>query len=395
MKPKERFDRGGSAGRDLRSGVSTSERFSKVSEAMHQSFAGSGIDRYPSRHMTRRQASRDGFTASFENRSGVGATRTFAGSTRRQQRGVALITAVLIVALATILATQIGFDSALEQRRSAGVLLLDQAFEVGLGAEAWAASYLKDDVAKSTEDHLAENWATPIPPIPIEGGFIEGQMEDLQGRFNLNNLVDASGAPNLEAIREFKNLLTVLELETKWADLMVDWLDEDTQPVFPDGAEDSVYLSQAPPYRTPNTAITSVSELLAIADFGLERYQKLRPHVAALPRGTKINVCTASGAVLDALEETGTAQFSIDPEGLAKNRERGCFPRVDDFINTINDANLRTDVQSQTAETTNYFGLHAFVTIGTTEFSLYSLLYREPITSGGQVRPVMRNFGAE
>lgn len=313
-----------------------------------------------------------------------------------RQRGVALITAVLIVALATILATQIGFDSALEQRRSAGVLLLDQAFEVGLGAEAWAASYLKDDAAKTTEDHLAENWATPIPPIPIDGGFIEGQMEDLQGRFNLNNLIlpGVEGVRNPEGLRQFQNLLAVLELEPKWADLIVDWLDENTEPLFPDGAEDSVYLSQAPPYRTANTAITSVSELLAIADFGLERYQKLRPHVAALPRGTKINVCTATGAVLDALDEAGTVQFSIDPEGLAKNRERDCFPTVDDMSGIIN-PNLWPVVQDQISVTTSYIGLRAFVTIGTTEFSLYSLLYREPRTSGGVVRPVMRNFGAE
>ena len=52
-------------------------------------------------------------------------------------------------------------------------------------------------------------------------------------------------------------------------------------------------------------------------------------------------------------------------------------------------------MQEQIAATSSYFGLRAFVTIGTTEFSLYSLLYREPNTSGGLVRPVMRNFGAE
>jgi general secretion pathway protein K len=327
----------------------------------------------------------------FENASGGVPPHS---TSPRHQRGVALITAVLIVALATILATQIGFDSALEQRRSAGVLLLDQAFQVGLGAEAWAASYLKDDAAKTTDDHLAENWATPIPPIPIDGGFIEGQMEDLQGRFNLNNLIDVHGEPNGEPIREFKNLLAVLELEPKWADLIVDWLDNDTQPIFPDGGEDSVYLSQAPPYRTPNAAITSASELLALPGFGLERYQKLRPHVTALPVGTKINVCTATGAVLDALDESGIAQFSIDPEGLAKNRERGCFPTVNDFLATVS-PNRQSAVQEQIAATSSYFGLRAFVTIGTTEFSLYSLLYREPNTSGGLVRPVMRNFGAE
>ncbi len=123
------------------------------------------------------------------------------------QRGVALITAILIVALATILATRIGFEGALEQRRSTTAMLLDQAYLVGLGAEAWAASYLKKDLADSKTDHFGERWATPIPPIPIEGGVIEGRVEDMQGRFNLNNLVTPEGAVNREGLREFQNLL--------------------------------------------------------------------------------------------------------------------------------------------------------------------------------------------
>jgi type II secretory pathway component PulK len=120
------------------------------------------------------------------------------------QRGVALVTAILIVALATILATQIGFDSALEQRRTSAILSLDQAYLIGLGAEAWAASYLKKDLDDgSKQDYPAERWATPIPPIPVEGGEVEGFVEDLQGRFNLNNLVTAEGAQNPEAMRQF------------------------------------------------------------------------------------------------------------------------------------------------------------------------------------------------
>ena len=80
----------------------------------------------------------------------------------------------------------------------------------------------------------------------------------MQGRFNLNNLVTPEGAENREALREFQNLLTVLELEPKWADILADWLDPDTQPNFPDGAEDNVYISQTPPYRAANGPITSV-----------------------------------------------------------------------------------------------------------------------------------------
>jgi general secretion pathway protein K len=312
------------------------------------------------------------------------------GAASRRQRGVALITAVLIVALATILATRIGFEGALGQRRSTTAMLLDQAYLVGLGAEAWAASYLRKDLQDSKQDHLGERWATPIPPIPIEGGAIEGRVEDLQGRFNLNNLVTAEGVVNPEGLREFQNLLGALDLEPKWAGILADWLDADTQPNFPDGAEDNIYTSQSPPYRAANGPITSVSELLALPEFGLERYQRLRPFVSALPIGTKLNVCTAPGIVIDALSD-GTREFGIDPEGLARQREERCFPSLDDLRAAFGE-DVFQRVQDHVSESSSYFRVSAVVSIGSTELSLYSLLHRE---SSGASRIVMRSLGTD
>lgn len=315
----------------------------------------------------------------------------FAGTTmRRGQRGVALITAVLIVALATMLATKIGFDSALEQRRSSTLLNLDQAFLVGLGAEAWAASFLKDDLADSKQDHLGERWATPIPPIPIDGGAIEGTLEDAQGRFNVNELVTAQGAVNKEGLREFQNLLGLLEMEPKWASIFADWLDVDTQPTFPDGAEDDVYTSQTPAYRAANGPVTSVSELLSIPGFGLERYQRLRPFVTALPIGTKINLCTASGLVIDSLSD-GTKEFSVDLEGLARQRQERCFPTPDDLKAAFGEDGFNR-ISGRVDDKTSFFRLTAIVSIGTTQLSLYSLLQRD---TSGLVRPVLRSLGTD
>lgn len=309
---------------------------------------------------------------------------------RRGQRGVALITAVLIVALATMLATKIGFDSALEQRRSSTMLFLDQGFLVGLGAEAWAASFLKDDLANSKQDHLGERWATPIPPIPIDGGMIEGTLEDVQGRFNVNELVTPQGAVNKEGLREFQNLLGLLELEPKWAAIFADWLDVDTQPTFPDGAEDDVYTSQTPPYRAANGPVTSVSELLSIPGFGLERYQRLRPFVTALPIGTKINLCTASGFVIDSLSD-GTKEFSVDLEGLARQRQDRCFPTPDDVKAAFGEDGFNR-ISSRVEDKSSFFRLTAIVSIGTTQLSLYSLLQRD---TSGLVRPVLRSLGTD
>ncbi|MCJ7453696.1 MAG: type II secretion system minor pseudopilin GspK [Steroidobacteraceae bacterium] len=311
-------------------------------------------------------------------------------ATRGTQRGVALITAVLIVALATILAVNVIYRGMLDQRRASTLFALDQAFEVALGAEAWAADVLQRDEQESQGDNLTENWARPLPPLPIEGGTVAGRLEDLQGRFNLNNLVFGDGTTNPDAVLQLARILTWLDLEPTWASMMADWIDEDTQPGFPDGAEDSVYTGQNPPYLAANMPITRASELLSLPGFGPERYAKLKPYVTALPVGTKLNVCTAPGIVIDALIEN-VREFGLSPEDLAKRRENGCFPTVADLRGSFGEEEFQK-VKDSIAESSNFFGATVWVTIGTTDFTLYSLLVRG---QGGLVRPQLRSFGTE
>jgi len=102
------------------------------------------------------------------------------------------------VALATILATKLTFDGFLERRRAIGVLAAEQAFQFGMGAEALAADALVQDLQNSAQQTtLAAPWAQPTQAMPItpqddpEGepiGTLQGELEDMQGRFNLNNL---------------------------------------------------------------------------------------------------------------------------------------------------------------------------------------------------------------
>jgi general secretion pathway protein K len=147
----------------------------------------------------------------------------------RRQRGVALITAVLMVALATMLAVDVGYRGFLDQRRSGTLFALDQGLEIALGAEAWAADFLKRDMQESQNDHLGETWARPLPPLPIEGGTVEGRLEDMQGRFNLNNLVHGDGTPNPVAVQQLERILALLEIEPSWAAAMASRLKVSTK----------------------------------------------------------------------------------------------------------------------------------------------------------------------
>ena len=308
----------------------------------------------------------------------------------RRQRGVALITAVLMVALATMLAVDVGFRGFLDQRRSGTLFALDQGYEVALGAEAWAADFLKKDQQQSKTDHFGETWARPLPPLPIEGGTVEGRLEDMQGRFNLNNLIHADGTTNAAAVQQLERILAMLEIEPKWATAMADWIDQDVQPGFPDGAEDSVYTGQNPPHLTANMPITRASELLVLPGFGPERFARLKPYVAALPVGTPINVCTAPGVVLDAFSED-SREFSLNPEDLAKRRKDACFPTLEELRGSLGDE-IYNKVKNSLTESSNYFRSTVWVTIGTTQFTLYSLLARG---GTGSIRPALRSFGSE
>jgi general secretion pathway protein K len=310
---------------------------------------------------------------------------------RRRERGVALITAVLIVALATILAVNVFFRGFLDQRRSATLFALDQAYEVALGAEAWAADFLRRDQQESQTDHLGEAWAQPLPPLPLDdGGTVEGRLEDMQGRFNLNSLVFADGTTNDDAVKQLERILAMLEIEPGYATAIADWIDIDTQPGFPDGAEDTVYTSLSPPHRAANMPITRASEIMVLDGFGPERYAKLRPFITALPVGTPLNVCTAPGIVLDALSET-EREFSLSPEDLAKRRTEACFPTLEDMNNRLGDEEYNK-VKNSLTESSKYFRASVWVTIGTTQFTLYSLLNRG---SQGPVKTILRSFGSE
>jgi len=311
-----------------------------------------------------------------------------------RQRGVALITAIILVAIAAVLATAIGYASAMSARRASTLFGSDQSFLAAEGAEAMAAYVLRLTSQSNSPFSLDQPWAQPYGPFELSDGVLLefAQIEDEQSKFNINNLAPSGASDTTNALPLFRQLLTMLNLETKWAGLIADWIDTDNNPNQPDGAEDSVYLSQSPPYRAANIPITSISELLALPGFGRARYDRLAPYITALPPGTSINVCTASGVLLDAI--AGKVEYSNDPNALMNQRlQNGCFPSLNVFRSTLS-VNSQTLATIFLGSTTQYFRLRSFITIGTARFTLYSLLYSDS-SGSGQFRPILRTFGTE
>lgn len=296
----------------------------------------------------------------------------------RRRRGVALLAALIMVAIATTLAAAVFFDTGLLLRRTEGGSAQDRAQLLAGGAEALAADLLREELDTGTAPvHAAQRWGNPLGPLEVpDAGTIQGQLTDLQGRFNLNSLIGADGRVDPVALEVFERLLRTLELEPVWALRLADWLDADDQPLG-GGAEDDLYSALQPGYRPPNLPITSVGELQWLEGFDEARLARLAPHVAALPRDAGINLCTATPALLDAL--LNERQWTDAEQSLARNRERNCFPRRDDFRAALGDPETfeRLDKSLGLGERSRYFQLRSLAVVGTATFSLYSLLRYE------------------
>jgi general secretion pathway protein K len=302
---------------------------------------------------------------------------------QRNHRGVALITAILITALAGSVAAGLAWDSALDMRRTTVLLYRDQAVQVAMGAESWLASVLRQDLEDSQTDHLGEIWASDLPGLPIDGGEVFGSVEDVQGRFNLNNLIDQDGQVDQPSLEQFQRLLLALELDPRLAGIAADWIDADQEAGFPDGAEDPIYTGLVPPYRTANQVLSSASELAAIEGIDKASLDILLPHVVALPGRTGINVNTATGPVLQSLSEDISP---ADVERLIAERGETGFSDIATSFSSLVDA----DVLNRLEETTSYFQLRVIVRIDTVRLTYFSLLERSP---RGDVTPILRSLG--
>ena len=359
-----------------------------------------------------------------------------------RQKGVALITALLIVALVSVTAVAMTSRQQLDIRRTANILQGDQAYVFALGGEAFAKQVLKKDDAKV--DHKEEDWATQLPPMPFQGGILQFTLDDLNSRFNLNNLVK-QGKRSDNDVARFAQLINVLKdkdeasdefkqiISSELANAVVDWIDADND-AQPGGAEDNDYLERERPYRAANQLMVSPSELMLVKGFTPGIYKAIQPYVIALPVRTKINVNTATNEVLQAMFEVIAC---ADPEKLIRSEGTKLedlltastekqtydkFTKVDEFLradafagcvligvvkpnnqknnqnqqqnnnNTNNNQGLdkETDVFSVFSE---YFLLEAYAEVGPDDHRsrarLYSLLERK----NGKITAVMRAQG--
>ncbi|MTI14334.1 type II secretion system minor pseudopilin GspK [Sansalvadorimonas verongulae] len=225
----------------------------------------------------------------------------------RREQGVALIFVLLIFAMIAVMATRIVSNLHFNTEKTSRYLQNMQARHYAMGAEQFVAVLLEEDAeqdrkAKRAVDHWYEPWAELDKTLETEDGEITIQTLDDQGRFNLNMLAGKTGKDTKDKLKMLEQLFVANGIDAQLAYRIVDWVD-DNQDALPGGAEDNYYLLLAPPYRTGDAPLASVSELRLMDILSPEDFERVLPLVTILPTNDGLNINTVSAEVLRMLDE--------------------------------------------------------------------------------------------
>ena len=294
-------------------------------------------------------------------------------------RGAAIVMALLIVTLATVLVSGLYWGQSVLARSVENRQASVQARWLLRGALDWARLILREDARTSATDHLGEPWAVPIESTRLDddgGGepaWLSGSIEDAQSRFNLANLV-AGRQPVAREVESLQRLLANIGLSESIADTIVVRM-QLAQPEPVAGATPGAAAASAPaPQGKPAvlTGLIDVDDLLG--ENGLEAavVERLRPFVTVLPEPTPVNANTAPAEVLAArIDGLSLSQART----LVASRDRLTFKDREDVLKRLPQISL-TASDADVSVSTRYFLVRGTVNYRRAEVRLLALVSR-------------------
>ncbi len=292
----------------------------------------------------------------------------------RYQTGVALIMALVVVSIASILMVSIVHEQSIAIRKTAHSQANEMALLYSYGLEDYAQIILRKDKKESRIDHLKEDWSKGIPILPIQGGMISGQMEDSQSRVNVNAVLDKDAENRLRVLCDNQGV------SSEFIEPLKDWLDNDQEARGSNGAEDDYYTSLESPYRAANRNMSDISELLLVKNMSREIYDTIRPYITVLPAMTALNINTISAEVYQTLGD------NLNSERFIAEREINPF-------NDINDYNVRMKhILSEKGISVNseYFSASGQIVQGEKTLFITVLIHRN---KQGKTSLISRKYG--
>jgi general secretion pathway protein K len=255
---------------------------------------------------------------------------------RSSERGVALLAVLLGIALMTLVVVDfamtagLGFVSAANQANELRAYYLGRS-GINLGLALLAEDARMDAKADSPFDSLYDSWAMPFPTMPLEGGNVAVTVVDETRKLNINAMVDQNGTPNQPAIQRMERLFTILNVDVALLPGIVEWITPSVSTGGGVGAD--YYLGLRPPYQPRFGPMPTIADLQLVKGINEAVFNRIRPFLTVMPE-TQVNVNTASGQVLAALEpELMEDQKTV--EQILEARQSRPFTKVTDVVNDI------------------------------------------------------------
>lgn len=300
--------------------------------------------------------------------------------TETRQSGFALITVMLIVALVTIIASQLLYQQALNTQRSTNMLRMEQASSIVWGLENFIKEGLLLDAKQTQSDHLNEQWALPLVSKGFEGSDIRARLIDMQSMINLNNLQETD-----EDVRKtwqdiVKRYLNLMNLDPNLAEKITDWVDTDEE-LSPGGAESNFYLLKSPSYRAADKKMVLLDEIGLIDGVNFQIVRQQSQYLTALPTLTQINVNTAPVNVLMSLADWMTVDIAKRWEAdrrVEPAANTGAFRNYMKSQTGFEDAEINGSLPDTVITIrSDYFYLSGQVAFDETEQNVSAVFYRK------------------
>ena len=246
------------------------------------------------------------------------------------QRGVALLTILLLVVSITVVAGAMLASQKIAIRRSGLLFDQNQLLQDIDAGQQLAVTMIRADANLNDTDSTQDIWAKPVPPYTLGTHSIGIEMRDEASRFNINNLYQ-NGAVDSNALAVFQRLLTQLNLAPDIAIAVLDYQDADSE-VYQDGGDESTVYNQQSNSSVdndlPNQRLVNIDQLQNVNGINAEVLAVLRPYLTVVPHYLPININTASPVILAALIDGATSQ---QMQTIVDLREKQVVESIDEI----------------------------------------------------------------
>jgi len=281
-------------------------------------------------------------------------------SCRPRQQGSAILLALFVVTLATLIVTDLFWRQFVLFRTIENLQADTQARLLLRGAQDWARSILQDQ-PHPAYDALSDPWAQPLArtrldqlgetaPLAAQAS-LEGGIEDAQARFNLRNLIDGAGNINPVQLAVLDKLCTLLAAPAGTAPLIAQAVRQAFQASVNPAATSGTGTAVGPGFNAAVAGIGGYAspyplssgarllppvfpeDLAAVPGIDPRAAQTLAAYVILLDQaGIPVNFNTAGPELMAA----SIPELSIsDANALAVERDHAYFVSVADIQNRL------------------------------------------------------------